>query len=138
MNSQTKRLFSSNSVLITFHFIASLLLLLVLLNENADILSKAVCSVSAIVVLILTVRYVIVIEVFPSHLRINRIGKKQYVSFRDIECIEQCIGWLWRIRFRNSKPSLYFYNFMNRKMIEFLGTKTTIHYLPSYQNMQKK
>ena len=126
MNNQPRRLYMSNVTMVILHYVTGALLLLVIFNKSAGFAQKAVGIFLAAGIIIVTLKHVAIVEVFPTFLIIRKTWKRERIGYKKIDCIEQSFGWLWKITLVESQNTVYFYNLANREMTEFLRSKAQL------------
>ena len=138
MNNQPRRLYVSNVTMVILHYITGGLLLLVIFNNSAGFAQKAVGIFLAAGIIIVALKHIAIVEVFPTFLIIRKTWKRERIGYEKIDCIEQSFGWLWKIVLFEPQNTVYFYNLANREMTEFLRSKVKVVPLPTYRDMMKK
>ena len=129
MKNIKKALHKSNSQLVILHYLVCVGLALLIFDSEVSSVNKVYLLALFSLFLFLTVRYIVVINTYPSHLQIKGLFAKKNVPYKDIEYIEETFGWLWRVKFKNPHHTVYFYSVLDRNLIKFLKSKVTIYFI---------
>ena len=128
MQNNNESLYSSFIVIIIYGAIVIIAFLVLFFTFGQETKVKILHTTIVLLMLAITYRYWVLIDVYPSFLRIWKPFKREDFSFEHIEHIKET--WcpnLWYIKFRSSRHSVYFYTGWGRvTMIKSLEGKVKV------------
>ena len=122
MDENNKVLYSNTFAVVYMAAIYFFALLLLLFSISRDGFARVFLIATALIGIVLTYRYFVVLEIYASKLRLWKPLTRNDIPFQEVKSIQEVLPGHWRMDFMSKKHKVYTYGF-NRNIIEFLHDK---------------